>query len=346
MAAKKLQVSADNITFYTLPGSQGQYTEEMNSNTDTVFGQNYESKEVGLAEWQVTADSIFKGLSGYTATLKKQGTPTTMTAEAMTLVSGKTYRITNAAKQIIDYFTTLTVLDNAVDQTANVLSIDYLTGAVTFKAAYTPTTPITITGKYIPTVAIASGKAWNVNQTASEIDNSSYDTAQANGGWRTFDSGLLTVAIDITNIFALANGWSATLTARSVLVVEISPDGGTTLFRGYFKVINRNQSGNVGALEEEKLTLNLWVPDGALVVRPFGWVFGSGTTLNLAIQTVINGFFNQTNVYIKYLPDGGTTANAGKTGQCVVTQANLANTVEGINTFQFTFRGDGAPTAV
>jgi hypothetical protein len=125
MGAKRIQVSADNgSTWRTLPGNSGDFREEMATVNDTVFGQSFESNEVSIGQWMISANSFFKGVAGYTANLKQQGTPVVMTAEPAALVSGKTYRITNASKRIIDYFTALTVLDNAVDHTADVISID------------------------------------------------------------------------------------------------------------------------------------------------------------------------------------------------------------------------------
>jgi hypothetical protein len=347
MAAKRIQVSPDNgSTWRTVPGSTGEFREELGTVNDTVFGQDWESNEVTLNQWQVSCNAYFKGVSGYVANLKQQGTATTMTAEAAALVSGKTYRITNAAKRIIDYFSPVTVLDNAVDHSADVASIDYLNGEVTFSSGYTVTGPVTITGKYIPTVSIAKGKSFTLNQGAAERDTTVYETARTNGGWKTFDYGLRTIGLDLTGLYDVANGAADALRARTPLVIEISPDNSSdTFFRGYFKRHNRGQSGEVGALEEEAQSFGLWVPDGSLLVRPFSWYLTSSSTLNLAIQNILAAFQSKTVIDIRY-QDDPDAAGAGHTGDAIVTGATLTNQLDGLNEFRFEFRGTGAPSTI
>jgi hypothetical protein len=347
MGAKRIQVSADNgSTWRTLPGNSGDFREEMATVNDTVFGQSFESNEVSIGQWMISANSFFKGVAGYTANLKQQGTPVVMTAEPAALVSGKTYRITNASKRIIDYFTALTVLDNAVDHTADVISIDYLNGEVTFAGAYTVTGPVTVTGKYVPTAAIAKARTFTLTQGAAEVDTTDYETARANGGWRTFEAGLRNVGLEIGGMYDLANGFATALRARSPLVVEIAPNNDAeTFFRGYFKFHNRGQSGDVGALEEETRTMGLWVPDGSLVVRPFGWYFSGSSTLNLAVQNALAAWQTQAEIDVRY-QDDPDVAGSGHTGNAIVTEATLANSFEGLNEFRFGFRGTGAPTTV
>jgi hypothetical protein len=347
MGAKRVQVSTNNgVTYRTLPGSSADYNEELATVNDTVFGQDFESNEVSIGQWGVSANAYYKGVAGYIANLKQQGTPVVMTAEAMALVSGKTYRITNAAKRIIDYFTAVTILDNAVDHTADVVSIDYLNGEVTFAGSYTVTGPVTITGKYVPTAAIARARTFTLTQGAAELDTTDYETARGNDGWRTFEYGLRNVGLEIGGMYDVANGFADLLRGRDPLIVEIAPaNDAETFFRGFFKFHNRGQSGDVGALEEENRTLGLWVPDGSLVVRPFGWYFGSNSTLNQAVRDTLSAWQSKTIIDVKY-QDDPDVALSGHEGDAVVTEATLANTFEGINEFRFGFRGTGAPTAV
>lgn len=352
MAAKRIQISDDaGVNYFTLPGSSGDLRIELADVNDTIFGQTFESHEVSIGQWQVTANAYFKGVSGYIATLKKQGTPTTMTGETTTLVSGKTYQITSAAKRVLDYATAITVSDAATDKTSEVESIDYLSGTVTFKSTYTPTGPITITGKYTPLVAIAKGKSFSLTQNAAEIDTTDYETAAGNGGWRTFKPGLRTAGLEVGGIYDVTNGAKDALVAKLPFIIEISPDNtaGTadeTVFRGFYKYINTAQAGDVGALETETINFGLWVPDGELVDRPFGWYFGATSKLNTACKKIVQAWQDESLIKAKYLPDGGTTVNAGTSGDVVVTECSLNNTLEGLNEFRFTFRGSGTPAAV
>src|SRR4051812_20295592 len=97
--AKRIQISSDNGTNkYTFPGSKGEITKETGDIKDTILGQDYESSQPGLIGWSVTTDGLYKGFAGYVAKIMKSGTPTSMTAEAMTLVTGKTFKITAPTK--------------------------------------------------------------------------------------------------------------------------------------------------------------------------------------------------------------------------------------------------------
>src|SRR5882724_12109634 len=263
MGTKRVSISTDGGTTYrTLPGSNGDFREELNTVTDTVFGQDFQSDQVSIGQWNVAGNGYFKGVAGYIANLKQQGIPTTMTGEACSLLSGQQYQITNAAHRIIDYFSTATVKDNAIDHTADVASIDYLNGIITFRVGYVIVAPVTIDGKYVPTVAVAKARTFTLNATAAEKDTTVYEVARANGGWRTFDYGLRTVRLDIGGVYDVTNGYSVALAARAPIIVDIAPANDTlTFFRGYFTIHNRGQQGNVGALEEETQTLGLWVPD-------------------------------------------------------------------------------------
>lgn len=341
--AKRVRVSSDNVTYYTLPGSTGDKNSEGASVNDTVFGQTFQSEDVSILQHGIQANAYFKGVAGYVALLKKGGTPTSMTGEACSLVSGKTYRVTATTKRVFSYANALTVLDNGIDHTADVQSIDYLAGTVTFKSAYTVTGPVTVTGYYIPMAEIAKGRTFTVTQTAAEIDTTDYATARSNGGNRTFDPGLRTVTLEIGGIYDVANAWAAQLASRGIVYVEIAPaNDAETIFRGFFKLTNQRQSGDVGALEEENLSFNLWVPGGDLVETPFKWYFTGSTTLNTAVQKVIQAWQNESDIYVQYLPDGVTGVQA----TCIVTECSLANQLEGLNEFSVGFRATGALSTI
>lgn len=353
MSNKRVQVSSDGgSTFVTLPGNQAELTNiEMGTVNDTVFGQSYESSQPSLGQWGVTANGLFKGVAGYNAVIKKSGTPTAMVAEPMGLVSGKTYQITAATKRMIAWTAAITVLDNAVDATANVESIDYLTGKVTFAAAYTPTGPITITASYLPMTQIAKGRSFNLRQSIAQIDTTGYDDAQANDGFRIFEYGLRTVSLELGGIFSATSAWAAAAATRGVVMVEVdldASDPGKNIFRGFFKIMSTSQSGNQGDVENQSVQMSLWVPDSDLVTAPFSWTIDAASRMSTAVQKCLAAFANQTELDIRYLPTGVTGANPldGTEGTVILTEASLANSIDGQNEFSFTFRGVGAPASV
>lgn len=349
MANKRVQVSDNAGTnWYTLPGNTGDLTSTMSQVDDTVFGQGFQSQQPNLGDWKVTANGLFKGVSGYNVSMKKPGTPTTTTAEACTEVSAEVYQITNAAHRVLSYLDALTVFDNAVDKTAQVESIDYLSGTITFLGTYVPTGPVTLTGKYIPLVAVAKANGFTLSQTCAVIDDSTYADAQTNGGFKTQNPGLNTVTLEVDGIFEITNSWQTLMLTRGIVYIEIDLDvtnAGKTVARGFFKINSQDQSGQVGATEVTKTSMSLWVPDGSLVIFPFNWYFSS-SPLNLAMVKCLTQWQNQALISVRYLPFGAPDGTSGSTGLAVVSECTLANTISGMNEFTLTFMGSSGLTPV
>lgn len=343
MPAKIVQVSDDSgSNWYTLPGNSGEWNDEAGELEDTIFGQNYKSGQSNLINWSITANAVYKGFAGYTVDIKQSGSSTTMTGEASTLVSGKTYQIDATTKRVWDHTATFVIYDNAVDHTADVASIDFLFGTVTFDSGYTVTGPVTIDGKYHTLTALAKYRNFTLTQTMEPIDTTDIPAAQANSGHMTFDHGLKTVSLETSGVYATANGYRAALVARSELVIEINPDGsGKSVARGFFKPTGRGQSGNVGELEEETVSFTLSVPATATLQRPFGWEF-TATDLSTSVVKCIESWEDESALDARYLDDGST----GFSGSVVVADISLAGGVESMNEFSVTLQGTGAAATV
>jgi len=355
MAAKKIRISNDaGTTWKELPGSQGSFDADAESVDDTILGQSFSSSDIGLLGWSVSSDGIFKGFSGYLAELKQVGTPVTFTAESMTLVSGKTYAINDTTKEIWDRSeVTMDILDTAVSvAAADIESIDYLFGRVTFVSTFTPAGAITATGKSFPVAAAGCSNAYNLSMSADAIDDTCFNTAQANGGTKTFVAGLRSVALELNGVFDATQNFKSILLARNEIIIEIDPAGdGSSIARGFFKLVTTSQSGTVGALEDETLNFELTVPDettNPAVELPFNWRH-TATTLNLAIQWALESWLSELNTYeVQYLPTGvvGASPLDGIEGAIVVTDISLSGGLSNMNTFQIELQGTGAYTEV
>lgn len=351
---KTVNTSVDGSTWYTLPGQSGEWDDTLGTMDDTVFGQGYKSSQPGLIEAKLTANAYYKGFAGYNATVKAVGTSTLMTGEALTLVSTGIYQITNAAHQVLDRANTFTVKDNTTDVTSHVLSIDYLFGIINI-TGYSPTGTLTVTAHYLPMTALAKYQTFTLTQTLDTIETSDLPTMQTNSGIRTYSAGLKTVSMQVDGIYSNSSPvYRGYITGRTEVVIEICPDGsGKTVARGFFKAASRKQSGNVGALEVESVTFNLFVPTSltlsagnAVLKSPFGWQFTS-TDLNMSVQQVLNAFTAGSSLYVQYLPDGGTTSGAGlQAVSSIVTDCSLSGGFDSMNMFNATFQISGAVTTV
>lgn len=336
--AKRVQVSADGIAWYTLPGNSGELRSESGELNDTIFGQDFSSAETGLLNWTLNSNAIWKGFAGYIVNLKKSGTPTVMTGEAMTLVSGKIYQVTATAKQIISTAHAVVVKDNAVDHNADVISIDYLTGTIEFDAGYTVTGPVTIDAYYLPTSAIAGAKSFSLTQSAETIDETDIPLAKANGGWQIFSQGLKTASMEISGIYKTSNAFLAALISRASIIVEINPDNNNlSICRGIFKYSGQGLAGDVGALEEETINLRLNVPDIEKAKPPFTWIHSNLSTINPGIKLLLTAWLTGDNIYARYLPDG----SAGQEGEAVITDVSLSGGLEAMNEFTVNLQGSG-----
>jgi hypothetical protein len=331
--AKRVRVSDDSgATWYTLPGNTAELTDEAGDIKDTIYGQDYASSQTGLIATAIKANGLYKGFAGYVATLKKSGTPTTLTDEPMSLVSGKTYKVTDATKQCFDRNTALSFKDDgsALDP-SNIESVDYLFGRVTLKSSYTPAGAITVaSGKYLPLATIGRSNGFTLKQTTNAIDNTDYDSAQENDGHHTYEYGLRTVSLDIQGIYSSSNDLRTMLQNRAEIVIEVNPDGaGKSVARGFFKPMSTGQSGDVGDLEAQTTSFALSVPDDEAITVPFSWIHDAGTTLNVGIQKLLSAWTAGDLITISYLPDGLT----GVMGDAVITDLSLAGGLEVMNEF-------------
>lgn len=347
MAAKLIQVSDDaEVSWETLPGSTGSISLDGEQIEDTILGQTFQSNEAGLVGWSIESEAIYKGFAGYQATVKQPGTPTVMTGEAMTLESGQIYRVTEATRDLWERNPAApwVVYDNAIDETANVEWIDYLFGRVKFLDAYSINTPVTVDGEYLPLAALAGYQGFTLTMTADAIEDTDFPSAQANSGHRTFTPGLRTVSIDLTGVYASANTYKIDLIARSEVVIEINADGNDlSRARGFFKIVDTGQSGDVGALEEETVTYALNVPtDTPAVFRPFGWDHDPTTTLHESVQILLTAWEDEAEIDGQYLHDG---INGWK-GAIIVTDVSLSSGLDAMNMFNVTLQGSGQTTVV
>lgn len=341
---KAIKISDDGGTnYYTLPGNNGEFVDDLGELDDTVFGQEYKSGQPNLIGWSVNANAFYKGFAGYNADLKKKNTSTSMTGEAMSQTTGQEYQIDTTTKRIWDRTATFTVYDGATDVTDEVLTYNYLFGKVTFKSTYTVVGAITIDGKYYTTTTLAKYRSFTLAMTQDPIDDTDIPAAQANSGHRTFEYGLRTVGLTLNGVYAVANGYRTSLVNREELIIEIDPVGsGKSVARGFFKPLSRSQSGNVGDLEEESANFTLSVPFSAVLDVPFSWEFASsGGDISTAVQKAIEAFLNSTVLKVDY-SDNGTT---GHRGDCIVADISLTGGLDAMNEFAVNLQGTGSVTA-
>lgn len=340
--AKLVRVSDDSgATWYDIPGPSASLAVDGEAIDDTILGQTWQSEFTGLLNWSVESEGYYKGVAGYCATILSNGTPVTTTGEAMSQVTGQVYRINDANKEIWDRTATITVYDGVTDVTSSVAEFDYLFGKVTFDSGYTVVGAITVDVDYIPVAAFGKPQSFTLTQTSNALDTSDLPTTCGNNGFRTYAPGLRTVTVDIEGIFDATEDFNQDLIDRNEYILEISADGSTkkSLCRGFFRLTSKNQSGSVGDNEIESVTFSLNVPSASYI--PFGWDHENDTTLSTAIIKTLDAFLEETTLDVQYLPNGVGGAG-GQTGDCIVTDVTLTNSIDSLPAFTLSYQGTGA----
>lgn len=348
--AKVLRLSDDDgATYSTLPGSTAGFNSDAESQDDTVFGQTFRSQEVGMITWNMDGNAYFKGFAGYKAKIMQADVSTAMVDEAMEQETGQIYKVTAAAKDLLDRSVAITIEDAAVDVTDQVEWIDYLFGRIKFLDGYIVNGAVTITGNYFTRNQLGKSNSYTLTMQAETKDESDYETAQANGGFRTYAPGLRTIEFETGGIFDAALGMLSELAGRGEVVVEFDAAGdGLSVARGFFKLNSVSQTGDVGAVEEEGLSGTLTVPDDEDMYTPFGWRHAATSTLNAAVKKALTAFIDETTLKAQYLPSGATGQAPldGKEGEVIVTDISLSGALDAMNTFELTLTGTGAVTTV
>lgn len=342
--AKSVRVSADDVTYFTMPGNTADVSFESNQLDDTIFGQRFSSSETGLINWSVTSNAMYRGFAGYVSTVKRAGVPVAFTSEALAQVgTTKTYEIVDFTKSCWNYNLAVNFFDGVTPIAAsNIESIDYMFGRVTFIAAFTPTGAVSATGQYFPLSAFAKANSFSLSMTADTTDTTSFEDAQANGGFNTFRQTLKNADLELSGFYRATNALFDVLTAREDFVVEINPDGNNkSIARGIYKAVNDSQTGDVGGDESETISFGLSVPEDVL---PFSWKHFADSTIPKALLVLIDGWESGDPIFVEYLPDG--LGEEGRKGQVIVTDISMDGSVDGMVEFSFTGQGTSTATII
>lgn len=188
--------------------------------------------------------------AGFNTTIKISGTSTVVTGEACTGAT-TTWQITAASKRILNPSVTPTWYDNGVAIASNqVSSVNYLTGTVVFTGSKTG--PITVDASYLPMLTYTGARSVNVTFEADELDTSVFGTQ-----WRKRIQGLKTASGKVENLELMTadldpgvgtRKLSTVFTNGTQVVLELSPDGGTTFYRFWAVLFTTEDTSAVDAL--------------------------------------------------------------------------------------------------
>jgi hypothetical protein len=179
--------------------------------------------------------------AGYSAKLYRSGTSTSMTAEATTLVTGKTYRVTNAAKRMLDPAVAVVVDDGGSPVSASdILSIDYLHGLVTFDPSYTVSGAITFDANYLPLSQIADVYNASFSTSVMMLDDTVYEDTTVSR-----KAGLKDLSGSFSAYDEAATAISSLMAAGTVLYLTWMQTGSATVDHLRARVLLESEDASV-----------------------------------------------------------------------------------------------------
>ena len=333
---KLVELSRDGTTWFTLPGSTAEISQEGSELDNSIFGQKFGSTFTGIIDWSFSANAFMRQQAGYNVALKEAGDPVAFTDEAMEQEDGQTYIITDRTKSLWDFAAGVSISDaGAAVDSSDISEIDFIMGRVTFVDTYTVTGPVTATGDYRPTTEFGKANSLTLTQSADTIETGSFESVKASAGRQDFEPTLLTASLELEGFYFEDNTWFQILTERDDLIVEIDlANDGKSVVRGFFKVSSDSQSGDVGGDETESVSLVLSVPEDQV---PYSWFFATDSTAPEGVKILVESWLNRNNMHVRYLPNGAN--NRGFQGQVVVTDSSISAAVDAL--VEFTVDGQG-----
>lgn len=201
-------------------------------------------------------------IAGFSAKAKLTGTSTAFTNEACTEVTANTvYRITNAAKRIVDPTVAITVqTDPIADGTWGTIAaadytFDYLFGTVTFSADQGGPALVRVSaGNYLPILAVAEVRSFEFSASRTVLETTTQDTTGAKTkllGLGDIEGSAELLAHLLNDLDSGVGGIQSIhsfFLAGTPKVLEFRPGSGTTYFRAWVKFDGVKEKSEVDGL--------------------------------------------------------------------------------------------------
>lgn len=216
--------------------------------------------------------------AAHSTVVKATGTSTSMTDEATTNTSGKTYQVTNSAKRVIDPTVAITVKDDAVAvDAADIESVDFLFGTVTFVGGYTVNGAVTITGNYLPLHTLSYAREFEITDS-NMLPDATVFTDTVVKRKQTLQALAVRLGL-LERVGTVFDGGSKSLasfiTSGGLMVLEVNIGGSGTIFRAMVIGESTSAGAQVAGLLDESVSLQGLTASGALGDHHAYWGFGS-----------------------------------------------------------------------
>lgn len=339
MSAKLVRTSRDGVTWNTMPGNDASIDADGTELDNTIFGSDFSSSLTGIIEHNLSANAMFRNSAGFEARLRRidVDSATAFTDEETSEVEGW-YVIDDREKSIWDNGFEIEVDDagTAVDAD-DIAQVDYLNGRVRFRSDYTVTGPVTFTGEFLTADVFGCANSMDISQSMETIETGCFETVGENGGFQLYEGTLRSASVDIERFYRESTNFLQILLDREDILLEMDLDNtGTSVARGYFKVLTDGLTGGVGGDETESVSFALSVPENSV---PFSWYFGEETQAPAGLRDVIWAWETKSPLYIEYYPRG--IDSRGVQGQYIITDTSISVAVDTMAEASVTGQGTG-----
>lgn len=194
------------------------------------------------------------GVAGHTASVKRSGTPTGMSSEAMsTLGSSVEYIIDDTSKRVWDFAQDLTFTDGgSTISSTNIASISRLFGVVTFNNA--PSSDVRVTGNYLPLSNVTGANSVSVALNKTLLDDTDFESS----GYVSRHPGLKDASVTLSRWDDVSTEFTDTLLNDNDVIIEVRLDGSSnSVIKGIFATESENRSADPASLVSADITLQL-----------------------------------------------------------------------------------------
>jgi hypothetical protein len=213
--------------------------------------------------------------SSNSTTIKAGGTATVLTNEATTKVTANTvYQITDATKRVLDPDTALVVEVDAdggggggyATAAVGTYTVDYMFGKITFASDQGASALVRVSGKYIPTLAVAEGTEFELDDAANLLESTVFGD-----GWRKRFTGLQEASGSFTLIALLQTDLDPGAGERKLrtamrsgtkLLLEYRPGGAADYWRAWVYLSQEGEKGQVDGRLEGTVQFSTHAPTG------------------------------------------------------------------------------------
>lgn len=196
-------------------------------------------------------------VASYGTIIYSVGAPVTVVAEPATAtgLGSNEFQITEESRRLLSPETAIRAYDSNDDSEMQIIAIDYFNGVIT--TLNSPVGDVEVDAAFVTKVPIGGSKDYSYELTGDVLENTSFDMAKSNGGYRTRCYGLHDVTVSVSRYDDLVQQFKNSKIAREKVYIEIWPGGGPSVFKGWFVVETSSVSGEIGTLEEESLSFSL-----------------------------------------------------------------------------------------